>query len=274
MNFVLAAVLGFAAAFVGSIPMAGPMAVLILDRALSGERREAWFTALGGALVEGLYAMGIALSLPLLMAKWPLLVPAARGAGAVIVGGIGLVLILKPTVLRSVRSPSRRASLLSGVTVAGLNPTLFASWAVVIGTLYAHGLLERRASMALPFAAGVTLGVTAWFSVFVWFSGRFARLITGIGRARLSRVFGVALLGAGLYLGGKTVAALVRPSPALLISLGQERDLDPSIPLATRGLVVARNGAELRHACRDELPTRHLALLLKESHHVRGTRGR
>lgn len=250
------------------------MAVLIVDRALSGQRRDAWFTALGGALVEGLYATGIALSLPLLMARWPLLVPAARAAGAVIVGGVGLMLIVKPTVLRSVRAPSRGASLLSGITVAGLNPTLFASWAVIISTLYAHGLLERRASTALPFAAGVSLGVTAWFSVFVWFSGRLARLITGVGRVRLSRVFGVALLGAGLYLGGKTAAALVRPSSALLVSLGQQRDLDPSIALATGGLVVARNGAELRHACRNELPTRHLARFLKESHHVRGTRGR
>ena len=58
MHLLIAALLGIILAFIGSIPVAGPLAVLVVDRSVSGRRAEGLFIAFGGALAkEGFHSL-------------------------------------------------------------------------------------------------------------------------------------------------------------------------------------------------------------------------
>ena len=52
----LAALLGFAFGWVGSIPVAGPVSALVVARGLEGRFSSGVWIAIGGGLVEALYA--------------------------------------------------------------------------------------------------------------------------------------------------------------------------------------------------------------------------
>ena len=75
--------LGFVLSLLGSLPMTGPLALLVLDRVLSGQRRAALWIAASGALVEGVIAAAIATFLPLVLQHSESLVQVGRVSGAV-----------------------------------------------------------------------------------------------------------------------------------------------------------------------------------------------
>jgi len=199
VNLVVAAVLGTVIAFFGSVPVAGPLAVLVLERAVSGRRREGLFVAFGGALAEAVVAFVVALLFPLLLLS-PTVVMVSRIAGAAIVGTIGLVLLVHPEVVQ--RPPTARpgGSFLTGLVLSSANPTLVATWTVVVATLNSHGLLGRSAAAAAFFGLGVGIGVAGWFSVAVLVSGKAQDYVRGRRRTLVIRALGIILLCAGGYL--------------------------------------------------------------------------
>jgi threonine/homoserine/homoserine lactone efflux protein len=200
VNLFIAALLGTVIAFVGSMPIAGPLAVLVLERAVTGRRAEGLFITFGGALAEAIVAFGVALLFPLLFALSHTVVIVSRIAGAAIVGTIGLVLLIHPEVLKRPPPTNRSGSFLTGVVVSGVNPTLVATWTVVVATLNSHGLLGRSAAAAAFFGIGVGLGVTGWFTVLVLLSGRAKEYMQGRRYTQTIRVLGLVLLCAGGYL--------------------------------------------------------------------------
>ena len=103
MEFLTSTVAAFVIAFVGSVPIAGPLAALVLDRAMKGDRRGGLSLALGGALVEASYAFGAALLFPVVVAHSGTVILATRGVGAVLIGICGLVLLVHPAALRASR---------------------------------------------------------------------------------------------------------------------------------------------------------------------------
>lgn len=207
-EILISTVLGVTTAFIGSMPVAGPLAVLVLQRTLTGQRMSAVLVALGGGMVEGSYALGIALGLPLLIQQSAVLIPVSQGLGAVVIAGLGLSLSFRPHLFDSTGHQGKRRSVLAGVAVTALNPTLLASWTLVISTLYAHGWLGLERKSAVPFAFGVTLGTTLWFSLMVWVGARFDRFMNSQRRWLLMRLIGLLLLGTGLYLGGVFIRTL------------------------------------------------------------------
>ncbi len=200
-ELLLAVGLGGGAAFLGSMPVAGPLAVLVLQRAVSGQRASAMAAAAGGGLVEGAYALGIGLTLPLVMREIEVVVPVSRGLGAIVIAGIGIALVLKPHFFESPGREGKRRSLLAGVAVTAVNPTLLASWTVVISTLYANGWLRLTSYSAFPFAIGVVLGTTGWFVLVALLGNRFEKRMTLSKRRLMIRVLGGVLLLGGLYFG-------------------------------------------------------------------------
>lgn len=202
---LLAAGLGFAAGFIGSMPLAGPVAVIVLDRAFRGERRGALFIALGAALAEAVHAMIVGLTLPVLLGRWPSVLVYARGAGAVLLLIVGAVLAAKPRIVSATGAKQQRGNFVTGLAAAGLNPTLLASWTAVISAFYGEGLLEVRTSSAVPFAIGVAIGVVAWMAIVVFFAHQLRRRMNEQRRRHMVRGFGVLLVGLGLYLGGRLI---------------------------------------------------------------------
>ena len=208
VEMVLVAGLGSMTAFVGSMPVAGPLAVLVVQRSVSGQRLSAVLAAAGGGLVEGGYALAIGLALPLLMKRIQVLVPISQGLGAVAITLLALALIVRPQFFDARSKQGKRRSLMEGVAVTALNPTLLATWTLVITTLYSHGWLELAPHSAIPFAIGVFLGTTSWFGLVAFVGHRFERRMDAKRRWVLMRALGGALLVASVYLACRTVLSL------------------------------------------------------------------
>jgi threonine/homoserine/homoserine lactone efflux protein len=157
--------LGFVLSLLGSLPMTGPLALLVLDRVMVGQRRSALWIALSGALVEGVIAAVIATLLPLVLQHSTGLVRIGRVSGAVVIFIVGLGLVLRPQTVSEIETRHRGQSLLVGFLATALNPTLVATWTIAVTALHANGLLEGGLWEGQSFGAGVVLGVLGWFGV-------------------------------------------------------------------------------------------------------------
>jgi len=193
-RLLLALLLGFALSLAASLPMSGPLALLVLDRTLMGERAAAFWITLAGALVEGCIAAGIGSLLPLVLQHSSRIVLFARSSGALVILVVGVALLLRPGALSGVETQRRSQSLLAGFLTTALNPTLLATWTIAVTALHANGLLDGGVQSGLLFGAGVVLGVLAWFFVLL----RLARTASPVRmtryRSAIGRSIGALLL--------------------------------------------------------------------------------
>jgi threonine/homoserine/homoserine lactone efflux protein len=186
--------LGFALSLLGSLPMTGPLALLVLDRVMSGQRRSAIWIALAGALVEGAIAAVVATFLPLVLQHSSSLVRIGRVSGAVVIFIVGLVLLLRPQTVTEIETGQRRQSVLVGFLATSLNPTLVATWTIAVTALHASGLLEGGFRQGPSFGAGVVLGVLGWLLMLLGIARLSAAERMRRHRAALGRSVGVILL--------------------------------------------------------------------------------
>jgi threonine/homoserine/homoserine lactone efflux protein len=194
-RLLLALLLGFLLSFLGSLPMTGPLALLVLDRTVSGQRRSAFWIALAGALVEGVIAGVIAALLPLVLQYSTSIVRIARISGGVVIFVVGLSLVLRPQTVTQLETSHKGQSLLAGFLATALNPTLLATWTIAVTALHANGLLDGGFREGPVFGAGVVVGVLAWFLVLVALARvgspeRMSRYRSALGRS----VGGILLL--------------------------------------------------------------------------------
>jgi threonine/homoserine/homoserine lactone efflux protein len=155
--------LGGGLAFVGSIPMTGPLALLVLDRLIAAQHRAALWIAVAGALVEGIIAAAVATLLPLVLRHSEAIVGYARMSGALVIFAVGMTLAIRPELLESIKTDRKRQSFAAGFLTTALNPTLLATWTVTVTALHANGLLRGQLGVGLAFGAGVSVGALAWF---------------------------------------------------------------------------------------------------------------
>jgi threonine/homoserine/homoserine lactone efflux protein len=198
---LLAVGLGFGLAFVGSIPMTGPLALLVLDRIIAAQRRAALWIALAGALVEGVIAAVVATLLPLVLRHSEAIILRARLSGALVIFAVGMTLALRPELLTNIKTDRKRQSFLAGFLTTALNPTLLATWTVTVTALHANGLLQGDGALGPVFGLGVALGALGWFVLLLLLArkSRISRLEKH--RATFGRSIGIilAVLGAILF---------------------------------------------------------------------------
>lgn len=206
---VVAILVGFAFGFIGSMPVAGPIALLVLRLGLNQDARHARLVAVGGAVAEGIYSLAAFWGLSAVLDRYPRVLPASRIVGAVLCLALGIVLLLhKPKPGPPPGQPERRKgtkrSLLGGFLLTALNPTLLVTWTAALAALHATGLVTLSPERAVPFALAVFLGIVCWFSTLLWlvrkFKGRWSPasvewFIKGMG-AVLVGAAGVVLLRA------------------------------------------------------------------------------
>jgi threonine/homoserine/homoserine lactone efflux protein len=201
-SLLVALGLGAGLAFAGSIPMTGPLALLVIDRIITGQRRAALWIALAGALVEGVIAAAVATLLPQVLRHSEAIVIRARLSGALVIFAVGMTLAIRPELLDSIKTDRKRQSFAAGFLTTALNPTLLATWTVTVTALHANGLLEGTDGTGVVFGLGVGAGALAWF-VFLLLLARRSRL-AGLNKHRkgFGRGIGIvlAVLGAGLFL--------------------------------------------------------------------------
>jgi threonine/homoserine/homoserine lactone efflux protein len=193
---------GFLFGFIGSIPVAGPIALLVFAYGVSDRFKSGLYVALGGALAESAYAYMAYWGLHRLIDRYPALVPQSRGVGAVVIFAVGLAFVLrKPKEGEATeRRAGRGGSFALGFTITALNPTFIVTWTAAATTLFSTGLVTPEAlGDALPFAVGAFAGIVSWFTVLLLILRRFKGRFSAATLDRVVRGVGVALIGLSLW---------------------------------------------------------------------------
>jgi threonine/homoserine/homoserine lactone efflux protein len=125
---IAALLVGLALGYIGSIPAAGPLALLIVASGLARDLRRGVYLAVGGATAEGLYALLAFWGASEVLPRHPLLLPAARGVGAVLLVLVGASFVRRKGAFpERERPPSARprwhhGAALLGFSLVALNP--------------------------------------------------------------------------------------------------------------------------------------------------------
>ncbi len=191
--------------FVGSMPLAGPIAILAMARASRGKYSEAMRVGLGAAVAEGLYA-GVAFwGFTTFLANHAFVVPLSHAVTAIVLAAVGARFVFwKPTEEKDTRENKAGTALL-GFSVSAINPTLFLTWSAAVAALYSRGLKETSPAYAIPFGACAAVGIGAWF---VTLAALFRRHGEKLPRAVMTwviRVMGLALVAFALWSAAKLV---------------------------------------------------------------------
>lgn len=168
---------GFLLGFFGSIPVAGPISVLVLARGLKSGFHTALAIALGGALAEGVYAFLAFWGWAHFLAGFSFVRPASHGITAAILFAVGIVLVRKkPSQTAEPATRNRTVSgsgFFLGFTISLLNPTLLLTWTGASHAVLTTHLLPSSPYEALPFSLGATAGIVVWFSLMLAIIARY-----------------------------------------------------------------------------------------------------
>jgi threonine/homoserine/homoserine lactone efflux protein len=209
----MALIAGLGLGFFGSIPVAGPASILVLKNALEKGNRQGIDIAAGAALGEAVYAFVAFWGLTTVLERFPVLVPASKITGAVLVMIVGIYLVVRRVSSKDMHAANladrQEHRWLRGFLSAVLNPTLLATWTTVVTGLHAASLVEPSPRGALPFALGVGIGIVAWFAFLIQVVvRRFRERLQPQSIARIVRGFGWAMIGIGAVIMSRAVLHL------------------------------------------------------------------
>ncbi|CAN5450227.1 hypothetical protein BH09MYX1_BH09MYX1_11040 [soil metagenome] len=199
---LVALLLGLVSGFFASIPIAGPIAVLVLRHGLEDKRREAMYVAIGSSIAEGLYAGAAFAGIGTVLDKFPMVLPVSRVVSAIVLIIVGVYLMVRKTKPGSDATPARSGKkLLVGFWITAVNPTLIVSWAAVVTALHGAGVLHTSALGAIPFGLGVGGGAVLWFVVLLALVVRSRDRLAPKTVRRVVQVGGAVLTIAGVIVG-------------------------------------------------------------------------
>ena len=75
---LIAVIVGFLLGFLGSMPVAGPIAALVFARGAEGRFRSGVYIAVGGAIGEGLYVLAVFYGFSVYLTRFAWIVPVSR----------------------------------------------------------------------------------------------------------------------------------------------------------------------------------------------------
>jgi threonine/homoserine/homoserine lactone efflux protein len=223
-----ASILGFVCGFLGSMPVAGPIAVLVFRRGIDGRLRSGVYLACGAAIAESVYAYFAYWGFTELLTHHRWIEPVSRAFAAVVLIGLGVRFIVSPTRKKvdateetDRKNVGNKRSFLLGFTISAMNPALLATWPAFIALTSAlitslPGLEAVRfaPAHALSFALGVLMGIVMWFGILLVLLARFRDRIGNTTLDKVVRGMGVFLIVLGLYFGVKVIASLMAGAPA------------------------------------------------------------
>lgn len=86
---LIAALVGLVAAFLASMPVAGPIAALVVRHALEGRPKTAMMLGFGTGLAEGIYAFLALWGFSAILVQYPVVIPVSKIVAALILIGLG-----------------------------------------------------------------------------------------------------------------------------------------------------------------------------------------
>jgi threonine/homoserine/homoserine lactone efflux protein len=208
------ALIGFLMGVGGSIPLAGPITMLILGYGLEGRIRQAALVALGSALPESIYAALALWGFGALVDEFKWVGPTSHAIAVLVLLGVGLFLILRPpssnesSAGTSTEGEGAKRHLLLGLSITALNPALIFNWGAAVTMIYSLGLVEPKPQFAIPFGLGVGTGILSWFTVVLYFLHRHHKRISPKARENLMKGMGILLFGLGLLAAARALINL------------------------------------------------------------------
>jgi threonine/homoserine/homoserine lactone efflux protein len=210
---LLAAAIGVLFGFVGSIPVAGPIAVLVLARGLALRFRSGIFIAAGGAIAESVYAFLAFWGFGALLGEYPWVEPISRGAGAVVLLVLGFIFSRPrgemPVAVAEPKTSTGFRSAMLGFSITAMNPTLIASWAAAVTVLHGGAVAEHSMGASVAFAGGALVGIVGWFAIMLGLIHRFRNRFKPTILNSVRRLMGFALIGFGLWFAVRFVTYVV-----------------------------------------------------------------
>lgn len=191
-------------AFFGSMPPVGPIAVLLLERGVSGKDREGRALALGAAIAETIYCALAVAGVSELMGRYAIVGTIAHGLGVALLLGLGVYFArfrMKPQTpqTRGARGSTRGGPFALGFTVSAANPVLIITWSGSIATLLSFTHLRFGVAARGLFVVGVFAGMLTWFYLFLGLLHRYKARIT-LGAAQWTvRIAGLAMIGLAVW---------------------------------------------------------------------------
>ncbi|QRK07401.1 LysE family transporter [Archangium violaceum] len=204
MNTLITSLVAFAFGFIGSMPLAGPIAVMVFSTSVRRHYGAALRIGFGAALAVSLYAAVAFWGFSTFLAKYPVILPVSHGLSAVVLTVLGVHFARWK--LRDEAKPEQephREGLLLGFTIAALNPTLLATWSTAVAFLYSLQLVSFSGLLALPFGAAAGVGVASWQLAFVGLIRRYERRFPRHVLTWGVRIMGLLLIAGGVLAGIK-----------------------------------------------------------------------
>ncbi len=202
--------------FAGSMPLAGPIAIMVFSRAAQRRFGEALRIGVGAAVAEGFYA-GLAFwGFTTFFAGNAMLMPVSHAAAALVLSPLGIRFMLWRPKEASDRREKKAGTALLGFTIAALNPTLLVTWSAAAAFVYSKGIDSPSAAHAIPFGLCAAAGVGAWALMLVLLLRRYGGKLPRIALSWTVRVLGLVLLALGVWSGVEFVIWFVegREPPA------------------------------------------------------------
>ncbi|MGO9833835.1 MAG: LysE family translocator [Polyangiaceae bacterium] len=201
MRLLAICALALAFGYIGSMPLAGPVAIMALSRAARKRFGEALRVGLGAAIAEGLYAGVAFFGYTSLLGRRPEVVPISRGATALILGALGLHFAFWRRKEAKDRRENKAGTALLGFSVSAANPTLFLTWSTAVALLYSKGLEQPPALYAIPFGVSAACGVGGWFFSLTLLLRRYGARLSEAAFTWTVRAMGVLLVVLGAWSG-------------------------------------------------------------------------
>ncbi len=164
MNTLLTSLVALAFGFIGSMPLTGPVAVMVFSTSVQKQYGMALRIGLGAALAEALYAAVAFWGFTRFLAHHPQVLPISHAVSAGVLAVLGVYFARWKPGAPDAR-PRRQWSLrgwMLGFSVSVLNPTLLATWSAAVAFLYSRQLVSFSPLGALPFGLAAGAGVAAW----------------------------------------------------------------------------------------------------------------
>src|SRR5580700_8301459 len=136
--------------FVGSMPLAGPIAVLVISRATQRRFGEALRIGVGAAVAEALYAGFSFWGFTTFLGRHAIVVPISHGVTALVLAALGVRFMFWKADPGHGEPKGGAGTLVFGFSISAINPTLLLTW-----------------SAAVAFALSAGAGIAGWFVLLV-----------------------------------------------------------------------------------------------------------
>jgi threonine/homoserine/homoserine lactone efflux protein len=216
MPTLVVSFVAFILGFVGSMPVAGPVSVMIVSRCAEKHFRAARRLALGAACAEALYAGLAFFGLQAFLSRYSAALPISHGVTAVVLFAVGVRFVRwkKGQDAGKRRGPERRSDFVLGLSISLLNPTLLVTWTAVTTALYSRQLVPMRPAMALPFGLAAGAGAATWNVILIAVLERFANRFPERAVTWTVRAMGMLLVAIAAWSGVDLVRGLVMDARA------------------------------------------------------------